>query len=59
MTTEQFAQFLAEACKQPNIKNMINDITPNHAGLADIISAEVHRQIMPMKNLLDKKRQWN
>ena len=56
MNTEQFALFLVEACKQPDIKNIIKDITtPNHAELADTISAEVHRQMMPMKDLLDKK----
>ena len=56
MTSEQFALFLMEACKQPDIQNMMKDITtPNRAELADIISAEVHRQMMPMKELLDKK----
>ena len=56
MTSEQFALFLMEACKQPDIQNMMKDITtPNPAELADIISAEVHRQMMPMKELLDKK----
>ena len=56
MTSEQFALFLVEACKQPDIKNMIKIITtPNHTELADIISAEDHRQMMPMKDLLDKR----
>ena len=35
---------------------MMKDITaPNRAELANIISAEVHKQMMPMKDLLDKK----
>ena len=56
MTSEQFALFLMEACKQPDIQNMMKDITtPHRAELADIISAEIHRQMMSMKNLLDKK----
>ena len=56
MTSEQFALFLMEACKQLDIQNMMKDITtPNRVELADIISAEVHRQMMPMKELLDKK----
>ena len=52
-TTEQFALFLVEACTQPD---MIKDITtPNHAELADVISAEVRREMMPTKDLLDIK----
>ena len=56
MSAEQFALFLIEACKQTDIQKIMKDITtPNRHELADIISAEVHRQIMPMKELLNKK----
>ena len=56
MTWEQFALFLVEACKQPDIRKMISDIvSPRDQEFADAVSAEVHRQMTPLRKQLDEK----
>ena len=56
MTSEQFALFLVEACKQPDIRKMISDIlSPRDQECADDVSAEVHRQMTPLRKQLDEK----
>ena len=56
MTSEQFALFLVEACKQPDIRKMISDIvSPRDQEFADAVSAEVYRQMTPLKKQLDEK----
>ena len=56
MTSEQFALFLVEACNQPDIRKMIADIaSPKLEQFSDAVSAEVHRQITPLKNQLSEK----
>ena len=55
MTSEQFALFLVEACKQPDIRKMISDIvSPKDQEFADTVSAEVHRQITPLRKQMDE-----
>ena len=50
MTSEQFALFLIEACKSPDIQSMLKDIVvPNLDAFKDMVSAEVHRQMQPLK----------
>ena len=56
MTSEQFALFLVEACKQPCIRKMISDIvSPRDQEFADAVPAEVHRQMTPLRKQLDEK----
>ena len=56
MTSNQFAHFLMETCKSPDIKKMIKDIVaPKHDDFMDIVSAEVHRQILPLRQQLQEK----
>ena len=56
MTSEQFALFLVEACKQPDIGKVISDIvSPRDQEFADAVSAEVHRQMTPLRKQLDEK----
>ena len=56
MTSEQFALFLVEACKQPDIRKMIADIaSPKDEQFSDDASAEVHRQMKPLRNQLSEK----
>ena len=56
MTSEQFALFLVKACKQPDIRKMIADIaSPKDEQFSDAVSAEVHRQMPPLKNQLSGK----
>ena len=56
MTSEQFALFLIEACKSPDIQSMIKDIVaPKLDDFKDLISAEVHRQMLPLKQQLQQK----
>ena len=56
MTSEQFALFLIEACKSPDIQSMIKDIVaPKLDDFKDLVSAEVHRQMLPLKQQLQQK----
>ena len=56
MTSEQFALFLVEACKQPDIRQMIAEIaSPKNEQFSDAVSVEVHRQIAPLKQQLSEK----
>ena len=58
MTSEQFALFLIEACKSPDIQSMLKDIVvPNLDAFKDMVSAEVHRQMLPLKQQLQQKDQ--
>ena len=58
MTSEQFALFLIEACKSPYIQSMLKDIVvPNLDAFKDMVSAEVHRQMLPLKQQLQQKDQ--
>ena len=58
MTSDQFALFLIEACKSPDIKKMIKDfVAPKHDDFMDIVSAEVHRQMLPLRQQLQEKDQ--
>ena len=58
MTSDQFALFLIEACKSLDIKKMIKDIVaPKHDDFMDIVSAEVHRQMLPFRQQLQEKDQ--
>ena len=53
VAAEQFALYMTEAYTQPDIPNCIKDLTTsNHNELVNIISAEVHCQMMSMKELL-------
>ena len=55
MTSEQFALFLVEACKQPDIRQMISNIvSPKDQEFADAVSVEVHRQVTPLRKQLDE-----
>ena len=55
MTSEQFALFLVGACKQPDIRQMISNIvSPKDQEFADAVSAEVHRQVTPLRKQLDE-----
>ena len=54
--SEQFALFLVEACKQPDIRQMIAEIaSPKNEQFSDAVSVEVHRQIAPLKQQLSEK----
>ena len=56
MTSEQFALFLVEACKQPDIRQMIAEIaSPKNEQFSDAVSVEVHRQMAPLKQQLSEK----
>ena len=56
MTSEQFALFLVEACKQPDIRQMIAEIaSPKNEQFSDAVSVEVHRQTAPFKQQLSEK----
>ena len=56
MTSEQFTLFLVEACKQPDIRQMIAEIaSPKNEQFSDAVSVEVHRQIAPLKQQLSEK----
>ena len=58
LTSEQFGLFLIEACKSPDIQTMMkNIVTPNGDYFKDLVSAEVHRQIQPLKHQLQQKDQ--
>ena len=54
MTPEQFALFLVEACKQPDIRTIWDIVSPKDQEFADAVSAEVHRQITPLRKQLDE-----
>ena len=57
-TSDQFGLFLIEACKSKEMQNMIRDIVAaNQEDFRDFMSAEVHRQIMPLKEQLQHKDQ--
>ena len=44
-----------EACKQPDIRQMISNIvSPKDQEFADAVSAEVHRQMTPLRKQLDE-----
>ena len=46
MTWDQFALFLIETCKSPDIIKMIKDtVAPKHNDFMGIVPAEVHRQM--------------
>ena len=56
MTSEQFALFLVEACKQPDIRHIIAEIaSPKDDKFNDAVTVEVHRQIAPLKQQLSEK----
>ena len=53
---EQFALFLVETYKQPDIRQMIAEIaSPKNEQFSDSVSVEVHRQIAPLKQQLSEK----
>ena len=58
MTSEQFALFLIEACKSPDIQSVLKDIVvPNLDDFKYKVSAEVHRQMLPLKQQLQQTDQ--
>ena len=49
LSSDQFALFLVEACKQPDIQQLLKNIVICDKELfADVISAEVYRQMQPL-----------
>ena len=58
MDPDHFILCLAAALKSPDIVGQLNQITqPNHDEFADLISAELHRQLQPYKEELRAKDQ--
>ena len=51
-----FALCFTEALKCPDIQNLLKDITrPTHEELRDMFSAELHRQLQPLKEQIIHK----
>ena len=58
MDSDHFSLCLAVALKSPDIVGQLKQITqPNHDEFADLISAELHRQLQPYKEELRAKDQ--
>ena len=53
---DHFAQCFTEALKCPDIQNLLKEITrPTHEELRDMFSAELHRQLQPLKEQIIHK----
>ena len=58
ISPDHFALCFTEALKCPDIQNLLKDITrPTHEELRDMFSAELHRQLQPLKDMIDQKDQ--
>ena len=56
LSSDQFSLFLVEACKQPDIQQLLKNIVIGDKELfADVISAEVYRQTQPLRQQLQEK----
>ena len=56
MSQEQFALYLVEACKSPDIQQMLKNVLRLIQNeLADRIPAEVYRQTLSLRKLIEDK----
>ena len=58
ISPDHFALCFTEALKCPDIQNLLKDITrPTHEELRYMFSAELHRQLQPLKDTINQKDQ--